>query len=156
MKQEKIKQFWQDYRATLQKDHPHHQAKYQAWGFGDSAAMRDELGQLVKQGIKTATASAPWEYEFDDDPEPQVGDISIILDGKEEALCIIETIEVRTLIFKEVDAQFAYDEGEDERTLASWRKAHETFFTRSLKKHGLEFSETMPVFCERFKLIYSA
>lgn len=155
MNQALIEAFWQVYLATLPEGHPHHQANYTAWGFGDSAAMHDELGQLVKQGLKTATASAIWEYEDNNEPMPQVGDLSIILDGEEKPMCIIETIELRTLLFHEVDAQFAYDEGEDDRTLDSWRKAHQAFFTRSLKAHGREFSENMPVLCERFRLIYN-
>lgn len=155
MNKETIEQFWQDYLATLPDGHPHHHAKYEAWGFGDSPIMMDELGQLVKQGIKTATASAIWEYEDTGEPLPKVAELSIILDGEEQPMCIIETTELRTLPFNEVDAQFAYDEGEDDCTLDSWRKAHQSFFTRSLKKHGREFSETMPVLCECFKVIYN-
>ena len=155
MNQAAIKKFWQDYLATLPDEHPHHKANYEAWGFGDSAAMRDELGQLVKAGKKTATTSAIWEYEDTNEPMPQLSEISIILDGEENPICIIETVELRTLLFNEVAAQFAYDEGEDDRTLDSWRKAHHSFFTRSLKEHGREFSDTMPVLCERFKVIYN-
>ena len=60
-----IEQYWQQYLTTLPEDHPHRTAHFTAWGFGDSAAMRDELGTLVKQGTKTATASLGWEYEHE-------------------------------------------------------------------------------------------
>ena len=60
---EVIQQFWADYRATLDDKHPHHQAIYSAWAFGDSPALADELLALVLDGKKTATASAIWSYE---------------------------------------------------------------------------------------------
>ena len=126
----------------------------EAWGFGDSPEMAEELGRLVLQGIKTATASAVWEYEVTNEPVPQVGDLSIILDGQGEPLCIIETVEVMVRTYNEVDPQFAYNEGEGDRSLAYWRQAHYNFFTRTLPNIGLEFSETMPLLLERFKVIY--
>jgi len=149
-----VKTYWQQYLATLPEEHPHRQKSYEAWGFGDSPRMADELGALVRDGTKTATASLIWEYEFDGDPLPQLGEISIILDGQDQPMCIIETTELRQLPFNEVDAAFAYDEGEGERTLEQWRTDHWNYFGRSCKRIGRERSETMPVLCERFRLIY--
>ncbi|MCA9913096.1 MAG: ASCH domain-containing protein [Anaerolineae bacterium] len=150
-----IQAYWETYLKTLPADHPYHNATYTAWGFGDSPRMADELGALVKSGIKTATASLIWEYEFDGEALPQVGDISIILDGQDQPMCIIETTELRQQPFNQVEEQFAYDEGEGERTLAQWRKDHWAFFGRSCERIGRERSETMPVLCERFRVVYS-
>lgn len=152
---EAVKQYWQDYLATLDDKHPHHQAIYSAWGFGDNPELADELGALVVAGIKTATASAIWEYEDTGDPEPYPGEISIVLNGKDEPICIIQTVELFVKPFNEVDARFAADEGEGDRSLAYWREAHQHFFTRVFAEAGKrQFSETMPILCERFKLIY--
>ena len=115
--------------------------------------MASELGELVRVGVKTATTSALWAYE-PDESLPQVGELSVVLDGDEKPLCIIETTEVRTVTFIEVDASFAFDEGEGDRSLEYWRRAHERFFTRTLPEMGKTFSETMPVVCERFKKVY--
>lgn len=147
--------YWGRYLATLPADHPHHRATYTAWGFGDSAAMADELGDLVRRGVKTATASLGWEYDHDNEAPPTVGDISMILNGAGQPLCIIETTEIRTLPFNAVDAQFAYDEGEGDRSLAFWRDAHWRFFGRSCQRIGREISDTMPVICERFRVIFA-
>ena len=56
---------------------------YSAWGFGDAP---DQLADLVLKGIKTATASAHDLYfmEGKEEPLPQPGDYSIILDSKED------------------------------------------------------------------------
>ncbi|MEZ4707622.1 MAG: ASCH domain-containing protein [Caldilineaceae bacterium] len=95
-----------------------------AWGFGDSPQMADELGRLVYDGVKTATCGALWEYEHDGDALPQAGELSMILDGSELPLCIIETTDVQIKPYNEVDAEFARAEGEGDRTLAWWRQAH--------------------------------
>jgi len=148
--------YWQNYLAGLPQDHAHRSADYTAWGFGDSAAMADELGQLVREGKKTATASLLWAYEHDEEPLPQVGDLSVILDGKKQPLCIIETTEIRILPFNTVDAQFAYDEGEGDRSLAYWREVHRHFFSRSCARIGRSFNESMPIVCERFRVVDKA
>lgn len=152
---EAIKQYWQDYISTLDDKHPHHQAVYSAWRFGDSPEMADELGALVLAGEKTATASAIQEYEDGNEAEPYPGEISIILNGKDEPICIIQTVELFVKPFKDVPADFAADEGEGDKSLAYWRDAHKTFFTRQFAdSETREFTETMPVLCERFKVIY--
>lgn len=155
MSETPITQFWQRYLDTLPEEHTHRTATYTAWSFGDNEPLADELAQLVLQGIKTATASALWEYESEGESVPEPGDLSVILSGDGRPLCIIETVEIRTLPFNAVDAQFAADEGEGDRSLAYWREAHRRFFTRTLSAIGREFSETMPVVCERFRVVFT-
>lgn len=147
-----IEHFWQDYLAS-------HPAAPQspipeAWGFGDIPPLADELGGLVMAGIKTATCSALWEHEADGEPLPQVGGLSIILDGAGQPLCLIETLAVSVKPYDQVDAAFAYAEGEGDRSLDYWRAAHRRFFTRTLPAIGRQFDETMPLVCERFRVVY--
>lgn len=148
-----IEKFWQNYLNTLPETE-RNQPMPEAWGFGDGAAMADELGALVVAGTKTATCGAFWEYEAEGEAIPQEGELSIVTDGNGDPMCIIQTTEVETKPFNQVDAQFAFDEGEGDRTLAYWRKVHWEFFTRSLKAIQRTPSETMPLVCERFKVIY--
>ena len=154
-KSSKIEAYWQSYLQSLPAEKA---AAYpeipEAWGFGDGGELADQLGALVVAGTKTATCSLLWEYEVQGDRVPQVGDLSIILDGKENPLCIIETTEITIRPYNEVDAAFAYEEGEDDRTLASWRKAHWLFFGHTCKGINKELDESMPLVCERFKLVW--
>ncbi|MFZ0547040.1 MAG: ASCH domain-containing protein [Candidatus Promineifilaceae bacterium] len=152
--QKKIEAFWNDFLDTLPNRQSFPSELPEAWGFGDSPEMAEELGRLVLNGIKTATCSAVWEYEAENESVPQVGDLSIVTDGREQPLCIIETIEVTIKAYNEVEAQFAYEEGEGDRSLAYWRQAHHDFFSRMLPIIGRQFSETMPLICERFRVIY--
>ena len=149
-----IEQFWQAYLATLPEDAPARGATYDAEGFGDNPALADELGALVLEGKKTATCSALWEWEAEGNPLPQPGAFWIVLDGRGAPLCITETVEVTFRRYNEVDAAFAYDEGEDDRSLAAWREAHYRFFSRTLPAIGKEFTQEMPLVCERFRVVF--
>lgn len=146
--------YWQTYLDTLPSDSPQHTAFVEAWAFGDNPALADELAGLVLAGKKTATCSAVWTYEREGAALPAAGQYSIILGGSGKPRCIIETVEITVRPFKEVDAQFAHDEGEDDRSLAAWRAAHWRYFTRTLAAHGLQPSEEMPLVCERFRVVY--
>ncbi len=151
-----IEQLWYHYLATLPEAarHAAQQRGYTAEAWGDNPALADELGSLIAAGTKTATCGALWDYEATGDPIPTVGQKTIVLDGRGAPLCVIETIEITICPFNEVDEQFAYEEGEAERTLASWRAGHQRFFTRTLAAIGRDFSDTMPLVCERFRLLY--
>lgn len=122
-------------------------ADYDDWAFGGAP---DALAELVLNGIKTAMASAYPLYEQEQEPLPKAGDYSVILNTKGEAVCIIRTTKVYVVPFREVSADHAFREGEDDRSLESWRKVHRDFFTREMNDEGLSFDEDMPVVCEEF------
>jgi uncharacterized protein YhfF len=121
-------------------------SKYQglrSFAFGDGPVLADELLDLVMLGIKTATCST------EDEPNTStVGESWIVLDGRGTPRCVIETTEVSYRRYNEVDAAFAYEEGEGDRSLAYWRSAHRTYFGRQGR-----FSEDMMLMCERFRLV---
>jgi len=154
MTKESVKSYWQQFLGSLPSDSPYHSKAYIAEGWGDSPAMADELGALIVQGIKIATCSARWEWEAEGNPIPQKGLITVALDGHGEPLCIVESVEVTIRKYNEVDADFARDEGEGDLSLKYWRAAHRNYFSRVLPKVGKEFSEDMPLVCERFRVIY--
>ena len=126
---------------------------YESWAFGGNP---DKLADLVVRGIKTATCSAYAFYEEEDERIPEVGDYSVILDSKDNAVCIIKTTKVYICPFDEVTANHAYKEGEGDRSLKYWRKVHEEFFSQDLKSINREFDEKMKVVCEEFELVYTA
>lgn len=115
-----------------------------SFSFGDSAELADELLELVLIGKKTATAWAAAEG----DKGVVVGKRWIVKDGQGRSGAILETVELTRRRFGDVDAAFAHDEGEGDRSLAWWREAHRRYFTR----RG-EFSPDMELYCERFRLI---
>ncbi|MBN2384792.1 ASCH domain-containing protein [bacterium] len=153
-KQSEVEAFWQSYLASLSEESELPPISIEAWSFCDNEQDANELGDLVKAGIKTATCSLVWAYEADKEQLPTVGDRSIITNWQGEPLCIIEITEVQIKAFNDVDDRFAFDEGEGDRSLASWREAHWNVFSRECTSIGREPSETMLLLCERFRVIF--
>lgn len=118
-----------------------------AWGFGDSAAMADELSHHIVVGRKTASCGSLAAYLSEELP-PTVGSYHIILNGREEPVCVIRIIAMRIVTFDKIEAEFAYKEGEGDRSLNYWRQEHEAFFTREGS-----FSPTMELVAEEFELV---
>jgi uncharacterized protein YhfF len=129
-------------------------ATYTAWQFGYGVEQGDRLLECVLSGPKRATAGALWAYEAEGEAVPVVGDFSVLLDGHGVARCIIRTTSVAVVPFDEVDAAFAYDEGEGDRSLEYWRDVHWEYFTRELASLGRAATPAMPVVCERFEIVY--
>ena len=115
----------------------------ETFSFGDNPALADEFAALVLAGKRTATCWAASEGLL-----TEVGKRTVVLSGSGRPLAVIETVELQRRRFHEVDAAFAHDEGEGDRSLAYWRDAHRTYFTRLGR-----FAEDMPLFCERFHLV---
>ncbi|MBI5958590.1 MAG: ASCH domain-containing protein [Chloroflexi bacterium] len=151
---DKIITYWQSYRASLPDDQRPPETPPEAWYFCDNEADANELGALVVAGIKTATCSLLWVYENETEHVPQVGDFSIITNFAGDPLGIIQTTEITIRPYDQVDAQFAADEGEGDRSLRYWREAHWRFFSRECAQIGRQISQDMPLVCERFRLVF--
>jgi len=150
-----VRDYWRSYLDSLKPERSPQGLEYEAWAFGNTSDMADNLGDLVKRGVKIATASLVWAYQAEGEPYPEVGDISIILDGRGDPICIIETTDVEVIAFNAVGEKHAYEEGEGDRSLDYWREVHWAFFAEECNSIGKEPVEDMPVVCERFRLIYS-
>ena len=149
-----IDTYWRSYLNTLPAESPVRDEQYVSEGWGDSPRMADDLGALIVNGTKTATCSALWEYEAEGSPLPEPGSKTIVLDGNGDPLCIVETTDVEVGPYDEVDARFAYEEGEGDRSLKYWREAHWRFFSRTLPSIGKKPAADMPLVCERFRVVY--
>ncbi len=125
--------------------------KYEAWSFGEAP---DKLADLVVRGIKTATCSAYDLYRINGEPLPKAGDYSIILDSKNEAVCIIKTLRVYVTEFDGVSEEQAFKEGEGDRSLEYWRRIHANFLKNELATVNIPFGGDTKVVCEEFETVY--
>ena len=122
---------------------PEQYRSLRSFAFGDGPDLADELLDLVIRGVKTATCST------EDEPNTSTpGERWIVLDGRGQPRCVIESTEIAYRRFGEVDAAFAYEEGEGDRSLAYWREAHRNYFGRQGR-----FRDDMMLMCERFRLV---
>lgn len=124
-----------------------------AWSFGGSPEQADELLDLVLRGLKTATASALWDYEFEGEDLPVVGSMAIILDGDEHPRALIQTTSVEIVPFDEVGPEHVVAEAEGDLSVAHWREVHEWFF-RENSSNPRGFQPDMPVVLERFAVVF--
>ncbi len=150
--------FWQTYLESLSEQQRAEallrSPMFVAEAWGDNPNLADELAALITSGIKTATCSSLWEWEIQQEALPQIGLKTIVLNSQNKPMCMVETTEVTIRKFQDVDADFAYDEGESDRSLETWREAHWQYFTRVLKPFDMQPTLEMPLVCERFKVIF--
>lgn len=144
--------FWQRYLVSV--GHEKAQGYADLSCFGDSVELADELIDLVLQGQKRASAGTLAEYESKGVAVPEVGDRWIACDGHGRSRAVIETTEVRVGPLSSVDEEFAWDEGEGDRTRADWLQAHTTYFTRTHAAREIPFHPDIPVAFERFDVVY--
>ena len=123
--------------------------------FGDSPELVGELAELVRRGVKRASAGLVAAWEDEGDPLPRVGDVRIVIDWSGAPVAVIEVTDVKIQPFDAVDEAFAHDEGEGDGTLAWWRAAHTRYFTRECARRGQPFSASMPIVCWRFRLLHA-
>lgn len=125
------------------------------YAFGDDTPqMADDLLALILAGRKKATATRLAAYIAENEPVPQPGDLALILDGAGKARCVIQTTRIDLVPFDEVTEEFAYTEGEGDRSLEWWRDAHLAFFNRECAQEGTEFSHQELIVCERFDCVW--
>ena len=150
----KIETFWQDYLSTLSEADRKNAPAYLVDDFADTPEAATKVGKLVRDGIKTTSSSLVWGLEHEGVPFPKVGEISVVVDGNGNPLCVIEMTEVEIRPFNTVDERFAFEYGEGERTLVSWLSDNWDFNARWCRAIGREPSETMPLAFMRFRLLY--
>jgi len=142
-----VQAFWDAFAEATSTDAP-----YEAWAFGgdDMPDLATELALLVRDGPKRATTALLSSFEDDEEPLPILGGYSVILDGAGEPVCIIQTTRLDTVPFGEVDEEFAWVEGEGDRSLEYWRRAHIWFF----EEDGTPVTDDDLVVLERFDKVW--
>lgn len=143
----KAELMWKKFKDENNIDHDN----YDAWAFGVDA---DLLANLVLKREKIATSSAYPLYEIEREQIPKIGEYSVILNSKDEAICITKTTKVYVINFDEVSPEHAFKEGEGDKSLDYWRRVHTEFFTKCMKEVNLIFSNKMKVICEEFEVVF--
>lgn len=146
-----VKDFWQEF---CQASGVNHETPYQVWYFGNSSEMAEKLLELVIEGKKRATAGLTWENEKKPEEAPILNGYSVITDFDGNPKCVIQTTDIQIVPFNEVDAEFAFAEGEGDQSLDYWRAEHWEFFSTACLEIGREPNQEMPVCCEKFNLLY--
>ncbi|KZN55821.1 ASCH domain-containing protein [Pseudoalteromonas luteoviolacea] len=126
----------------------------ESWHFCDNEKDANECLSLVLAGIKKATSPPLWWYQANKFELPKVGDLNAVTDWGGIASCIIKTVSVDIVPFDEVDATYAFLEGEGDKSLDYWRRVHWDYYHRELADTDFSPTKSMPIICEEFKVVY--
>ncbi len=149
-----IEKMWNEFVELRSNEEDLTNSRYQSWHFCNNEEDANELAQLVIDGTKRGTASLHLLYEIEKTSLPKVGDYNIITNWYGDAQCIIQGINVHVLPFSEITEELAYIEGEGDKTLDYWRRAHLKFFKEEAESIGLVFNEDMLIVFEEFRKVY--
>jgi uncharacterized protein YhfF len=146
------RRMWLEYRAAHPEVAPEDDVVVDC--FGDGPELADELIAFVVDGPKRATAALVAAFAADGEPLPRVGAHWVACDGSGRPRAVLRTRELRVGPLSSVDEQFAWDEGEYDRTLASWLDGHRRYFARECEQLGIPFSDDVEVCFERFDVVW--
>jgi uncharacterized protein YhfF len=124
--------------------------------FGDEPALVRELAELVARGPKRATTSLPEVWTGLGEALPCVGDVYLVHDWEGAPLALVQNTRVELMALRDVDADYARDEGEGDGSLAYWRESHWAYFSREAPRLGVPLSWDTLVVCQRFRRLFPA
>lgn len=116
--------------------------------FCDNEQDANELFELVKQGIKTATCEL---FLCDEQLVKAKREIITNWNGSSEIL--IENTKVYKIPFCNVDEKHAYLEGEGDMSLEYWKRTHLKFFKEECAENNKVFTENTLIVCIEFQVI---
>ena len=148
--------YWTQYLETVDDPGAIGERFYEACRFGYTAENANKTADLILTGAKTATSSLLAEFEITGKPLPEPGSLSIVVDGRDEAVAIIETLDVKTIPFDEVDAGFVHDYGEGDLSMNFWQTAMWAYYFEQCERLGVIAGEQMPMVCEYFRVVHTS
>ncbi len=149
-----VRDFWAEFLAQTDDPDDAEARFFEAFKVGDTQDAANEGARLILSGAKTATSSLLWDYEAAGTLPPAEGAISIVMNGRNEPVCVVETTWLAVLPFAEADEQFARDYGEWDGTLATWREKCWAYYSKGCEVLGRLPSQGMPLLFERFRVIF--
>lgn len=148
----RAKDYFNKFKFTLPEKDQGILPRYDSYYFCADEESANHCADLVLQGEKRATASLLWIYEAEGESLPEVGQLNVITNWIGDPQCIVEVTSVEIMPFNEVSADFAYEEGEGDKSLEFWRRVHWEFFSLECEEIGRDPIENMPVVLEKFKI----
>ena len=123
-----------------------------AMSIGGTPELANYGAALVLDGTKTATSSPLWDYA--DGRIPFAGALSVLLDGQDQPVGIVETVGVERVRFRDVTEEMARAYGEGERTLQWWRRAIGAWYFDKAAREGQSFSEDDQILWEWIEVVH--
>lgn len=129
--------------------------------FGLPGPLRDRLVAAILSGAKTSTSSLAAGYDRENEPVPETGELSAVVDSHGRRVAAIETTEVRVVRLADVDLRHVLDEGEGDESVAQWRAGHEGFWHSAevraeMGDPSFTVNDDTLVVAQRFRVVHIA
>jgi uncharacterized protein YhfF len=147
---ESVQGYWDAFEASARVSHE----EFVVLQFGDGAELADELAAQVVLGKKRATTSLLRDATESGKRILKTGDHCVVVDGKNTPRCIVRILEVEIKPLRDVDEDFAREEGGGDGSLEWWRSAHERYFRRQGAREGFAVDGATEVVLARFELVW--
>ena len=152
MKNSSARNMWGDYLDKHLEDAFHEAPK--TLHFSDNEKDANTCAELVKSGIKIAAANSLIGIQNRNEKLPKIGNFTVVTNWEGKAQCIVETTKVTLKPYFSIDEMYTKKEGEEDTSLAYWKKVHWEYFTRELEAFNRIPNESMIVVCEEFKMVF--
>lgn len=130
--------------------------RYDSFHCGGTASEADRFAGYSLDGPKRASTALVAEMAYDGDAMPGDGSYWVVTGSIGQPLMLIRTCKIEVAAFVSANEGFAWDEGEGDRSLRSWRADHIEYFGRSCCRIGIEWSEELDTVFERFEVLWPA
>ncbi|WP_257667955.1 ASCH domain-containing protein [Parapedobacter tibetensis] len=148
-----IADFWNGF-LKQNRDHKHYKQP-PSYYFCDNKKDADECAELVLKGIKQASSPSVWWFQKNNEEVPEVGNLAIVTNWNGEPKAIIQTIKIEIVKFKDITPEYAFIEGEGDKSLAYWKTVHWEYYANEMKEDGESPNQEMEIVCEYFKTVWS-
>ena len=122
--------------------------------FCDNEKDANDCAELVELGIKQATTHSLWWFQAHNETLPAPDDLAIVTDWDGNPRAIIKTTKVEIAKFKDINEQYAFIEGEGDKSLTYWKEVHWAYYSREMADHNHSVSPEMKLVCEYFETIW--
>lgn len=121
--------------------------------FESKGFVEAELLSLVLSGRKTAIFTSYSTFAIDGEPLPLAGELYLVVNKKNEPICVIEFENVQIVPYNEVTWQMSSLEGEDEN-LEAWREKQREYLEDEGAVVGFEFTPDIKLVFQTFRVVY--
>lgn len=150
-----VKQFWAAFLRQCPDPEDAQRRFCEVFSIGGNAADADLGAREILRGRKTTTSSLLWELEASGGEPPNLGSLSIVIDGSGAPVCVVETVWLETIPFDQVGADFARDYGEWDGSLETWQSECWAYYRDQCEALGRAARPDMPLVCERFRVVFT-
>ncbi|MCQ1059833.1 ASCH domain-containing protein [Photobacterium sp. ZSDE20] len=151
---ERSKLYLEQYLSTLPDEVASKYTSFSADYFCADEYNANVCADLILRGEKRVSCSLDIWYSEQGESMPEVGHLQVVTNWDGTPVCITEITSVSKCKYNEVTAEFAALEGEGDKTLGWWEKAHWDFFSKECEELNISLSEDMLLVLEQFKTVY--